>query len=305
MEKGVMDRKSAVCHLIFSGALALIHELVGPLYQGLDGVLRADSSDAHRNCGLDKSSVADRISIFHQEAEALGNDLDLRGIRDRVDAQKFLAAPPAHQVVAPGAAAEAGGNIFQHHVPGVVAVGVVDMAEIVDIRKENGKIAAKAMVLLKAVGEEALQIAAVGQCGQLVVHGNIGQPLDHIVLKYGGGILGKDLHRSSDLISLTNREDIHTDGNSVAIPMADQHLILPLLAICQSGKEGTAKHAQWPSFHVNVVQTAVLTAFPHNFIRSIARNLLGGMVPKLDLAILIYEVDSILKLIDNIQIKLS
>lgn len=52
------------------------------------------------------------------------------------DDEEFLAAEPAREVDAASVALEAGRELLQDGVAAVVAVGVVDILEVVDVRKQ-------------------------------------------------------------------------------------------------------------------------------------------------------------------------
>ena len=82
--------------------------------------------------------------------------------------QEFLAADARHQVEIAHMARQAVGEFLQHHVTGGMAIGVVDLLEVIDIEHQHGE----DLFLLARARDQPLQmphdIAAVEQAGQRV-----------------------------------------------------------------------------------------------------------------------------------------
>ena len=156
-----------------AGALGAVHGDVGMLDQVLHagGVVRIDrDADAGAKREID-AAHADGLAHFRQQAERDG----LRALAVGVvgDYDEFVAAEPGQQLVLAHRVAESAGDFGQHPVAGLMALGVVDLLEAVQVNEQQ-----RQRMALRACEREFLlqafaEVAAVRQFGQGVVVGEL------------------------------------------------------------------------------------------------------------------------------------
>ena len=100
---------------------------------------------------------------------AVGEGLRAGGVAVAAQHDELVPAEPADGVAGPGGAGQPRGDLPQQVVAGVVAEGVVDVLEAVDVEEEHRHRAA--VVLLELGVDELVQVGAVGQLGEGVVAG--------------------------------------------------------------------------------------------------------------------------------------
>ena len=119
---------------------------------------------------------AERLRLYGG-AHALGDSGgdDERRVRHHDD--EFLAAEPADEIGAAHDAAHALGEMLQHLVAGVMAVGVVDRFEMVDVEHHQRQRAALMRGLVEQSGEMRLEIAPIVEAGQRIDGGELDRRL--------------------------------------------------------------------------------------------------------------------------------
>lgn len=91
---------------------------------------------------------------------------------------EFVAADTGHRIAVAHAIGQAPGNLPQEQVALVVAQGVVEDLEVVEIDEQQRHGAAAAHCICQGMLQPVEQHAPVGKSGQLVV---IGKPLDFLL----------------------------------------------------------------------------------------------------------------------------
>ncbi len=125
-------------------------------------------ADADADADIDLSSIECKRRV-HQPAQSLG---DVAGMtKDMVrhhKQRKLVAAQPRDPAPSGGQFFEAPGQFLEDRVAGIVAMGVVDALEVVDIDEHQRQIVACARIASKR-GENLLKPPPVRQSGQRIV----------------------------------------------------------------------------------------------------------------------------------------
>ena len=156
------------------GQVGLVDERVRVL-----GVLRV-AGDADRDGCADR--LARRLDVVQplrdRPADPLG-DLErlLRRCLGQED-RELLAAEPGRHVVVPQLGAEDLGDALQHRVAGEMAVGVVDLAEQVEVGHDQRQRALEALCAAELLRQRRSEVAGVEEAG-LRVDARLGLQLRH------------------------------------------------------------------------------------------------------------------------------
>ena len=98
-------------------------------------------------------------------------------IRGRQQHRELVATQPRHRIGRPQGAAQPHRHFLQHLIAGVVAERVVDFLEAVEIDQQHGEAALIAMRSQDRLLQPVLEQRAIGQIGQRIVIGEIGNAL--------------------------------------------------------------------------------------------------------------------------------
>ena len=158
-------------------ALGLVHRQVGLFEQLLDRMLVApehDHTDAGRAVVL---AVVDHVGLAHVGGDLLhhlagpGGGLVHIATQLLQDHHKLVAAQACHGVAAPHAAHQPVGDLLQQQVAAVMAPGVVEVLEVVEVDEQQRAGLAMACAYHQGPLQPIHQQAAVGQAGQVVLEG--------------------------------------------------------------------------------------------------------------------------------------
>ena len=125
--------------------------------------------------------------VGERGTQALGGKHGRLQVGVGADDEEFLASDPADAVAPPCRFAQHVGDFAQHMITGGVAVGVVDVLEMVDVDHHHGERLVGAQRATPGLVELVHGRAAVGQAGEQVGEGGVGQPA------VGHGQLGGNL----------------------------------------------------------------------------------------------------------------
>jgi len=153
------------------GALGLVQAHVGGVQQvvgGGVGVLR-QAGDPHADGHGDRPPVVDRHrELLDAQAQPLGHhagDVDVRRAHQQGE---LLAADTGQHVVLAQHLGELAGDLDKHLVAGLVAPGVVDLLEMVDIEHADGQRAAAAARERQLAAQLLVEVQAVEGAGEVV-----------------------------------------------------------------------------------------------------------------------------------------
>ena len=107
----------------------------------------------------------------HAGADALGHQGRGRHRRLEQHHQELLAAVAGDAIHRAGLLAQDVGDLDERRVPGGVALGVVVLLEVIDVRQQHRDRAPQAARPLRLGGQRTHQIAAIVQAGERVGHG--------------------------------------------------------------------------------------------------------------------------------------
>ena len=105
------------------------------------------------------------------------SDSGLRAVAPLGQDDELVAAEPRHGVAGPDLLAQPLGHLAEQQVAELVAEGVVDHLEAVEVENQQRDPGAGGRAAVEGVGDQPQEQAAVGQPGQVVVVGLPGQGL--------------------------------------------------------------------------------------------------------------------------------
>ena len=185
--------------------LGLVHGGVGGLEEGfrffaIDGVL--GDADAGGNAEV----VAVDVEGLNEGGDDFGgNGLDVGGAVDFREADdKFVTAHAADDVAFAEAGAKAEGGSLEEAIAGVVAEGVVDVLEAVEVEHEDGDAALVAGGESDGLGDAVLEEGAIGEAGEAVVEGEV---VDAGFGLLAVGDVAGDAHGADDLAAVIEEGD--------------------------------------------------------------------------------------------------
>ncbi len=169
-------------------------------------VLAVVGEDGNADAGGDVDELAVERKFLHQRGEDLLRDMaDMLGIGDVFQQDhEFVAAQARHHVAVQGAL-QAARHFLQQAVAGVVAEGVVDVLEAVEVDEQYRQRLVVAAGLVDGVAQVAVEHRPVRQIGQRVV---IGQVLD-VVLHFLA--LGDVAHQRQQVLAAVDVDRPHAD----------------------------------------------------------------------------------------------
>ena len=133
---------------------------------------RVIGSQRDADTGADvQTGGADVDRLFEQGRDALGHGRGLVGIRSVKEHGELVAAQARHEVVATDDLTDAGADLAQQRVPGLVPERVVDLLEVVQIDQQQGQAAGLGAVVGQR-GQGPLELvqkaATIAESGQFV-----------------------------------------------------------------------------------------------------------------------------------------
>ncbi|MNS69235.1 hypothetical protein D3C72_1025410 [compost metagenome] len=176
--------------------LALVQALVGDVDQRL-GLERARRVAGHADAGGDgegRLALAPERVALDVAANALGDDQRGLGRGLGQHHRELLAAVTRDEIGLAGALLQHAGDALQHLIPEQVAVGVVELLEVVHVEQDQAGAVAVARAALELGGQLLLEVAAVVDLGQAVGHGELlGGAVELGVLDGHRGLGGEDV----------------------------------------------------------------------------------------------------------------
>ena len=124
---------------------------------------------------LTPSSV--RLFVAHRLDHHAGHPLGTLAVGGRQQDRELVAAEPGHEVGLAQRPAQHDRRRHDELVAGVVAAGVVDLLEVVEVEQQQGAAGPGAGAQVEVLGERRVEPAAVGQAGEHVVVGEVREPL--------------------------------------------------------------------------------------------------------------------------------
>jgi hypothetical protein len=157
-------------------ALRVVHGEVGVAEDVLDGVAVVRADDADADAAL---HPVDHQHGGHGLGDLVGQVRRRREVEEvRAEQHELVAAHPCGHVAVVGEGLEPLGHLDQHLVAALVAEGVVDLLEPVEVHEQQRRRPLTGPLVAKGVGQVDRQPSAVGQAGQVVAH----REPDHLAL---------------------------------------------------------------------------------------------------------------------------
>ena len=159
---------------VAAGLLGGVHREVGADHQVLAArLLVAEADDADRGRHRDALALERQAALADRLEHALGDAL--RGVAVGVAQQhgELVAAEAGHDVRLADAVVQRAADRADDLVAGLVAAGVVDVLEAVEVEQEERALAAVAGGVGDELGQLLVEAAAVEQLGQRVVVGEV------------------------------------------------------------------------------------------------------------------------------------
>ena len=182
-----------------TGALGVIHRRIG-IAQQRSGVLPVgrEKTDANARGGVKRIAI-DQITIGQVLLNLVGNaGRHHRAIDFRKHDDKFVTAQASHQIAGANGFTQAQSHFFQDLIANMVAEGVVDVLEVVEVNHHQCQAATFALANAQTLCQLRLERKAVRQLGERVVVSQVGEAISrlfagadvvevgHIVLRHAG-----------------------------------------------------------------------------------------------------------------------
>lgn len=154
--------------------LGRVHGRIGPVDEHVELELRAAAArNPNADGGLDRLVAGDAQRLLHDHgAQIFGEPHRVFGRRLRQDEHELFAAVATEHVARPDRVGDEAGDLAQDCVAGVVAVGVVDLLETVDVDECDAQWLVMTGRPLDLGGKRRQQRLPVRNAGQSVVRGS-------------------------------------------------------------------------------------------------------------------------------------
>jgi hypothetical protein len=130
-------------YAITSGCLGIIKSVVGTLQQLIATITafsgRGDA-DADRHCHFHAARPDNERLPCDRQTQPFGNGGRYDAVGVRHDDDKFLAAQSRDQINTSDAVHCSAGKLAQHFVSRSMAIGIVDLLEVVDVKQQNRRV---------------------------------------------------------------------------------------------------------------------------------------------------------------------
>jgi hypothetical protein len=164
----LLDTGAVGRHPVSARLLRLVHGEVGEL-QRFHGPQAVEGGDSHAGGDVDAAVPEHRHLPAHRLHDAVGHDLRLTGIRLGEEHGELVPPHARQDVGLPFAMAQGTGNGAEEVVARLVAEGVVDVLEVVQIDHEDGAIGSVPQHALGFAGDLLLEPLPVEETGEEVV----------------------------------------------------------------------------------------------------------------------------------------
>ncbi len=174
---GLVFQAQAVAATGLGDVELLVGTLNPQLGGGPDPLQREGATDADRHAQVDRGRQADRRG-FDGAPDALGHGHAERGLAARQHHGELFAAVAGQSVHRPDAAVQGPRHASQDLVAREVAIGVVDLLEMVDVEHQQQRRLARTRDAVDLGLQLGHEMAPVGQPRQRVLQGEFGQAID-------------------------------------------------------------------------------------------------------------------------------
>ena len=150
--------------------LAFVHGGVGVLEQGF-GVFAVVGKDGDAEAaGNQHLGAVDDEGLGQALQHLARQQLRVMGVvKVGQDDREFVAAEPGHRIRFPHAGGQAPGGLLEQFVTGVVAQGVVDLFEAVQVEEQDGDLGSVPSAPGQGMGQAVHEQRAVGKLGQRII----------------------------------------------------------------------------------------------------------------------------------------
>jgi hypothetical protein len=163
----------------------------------------------------------------------------------------------------------------------MVSGAVVDQLESVDIDHQRAEGPAKATELGQASVELHVEVAPVGQHGQIVDHGQVRELLDDLILSSVVGGAAKNLDRpNQSVLSIAERDGPDFDRNTMALFVLQKGVGLDGNAGVHRALKWAAVRAQHATAGIDMAQPSVTAVFAHHLATRKPGDPFGAAIPQ-------------------------
>ncbi len=160
---------------VASGFLGLVHRRIGKRHQ-LPFAGSVVGADCHADAGgYLQLVVRQQRAAAHRLQDAPGEGGQILIVFDTYHQHELVTAQSCQHIVGPQQLAGALGHRHQQCIAGLVAVGIVDLLEAVQVHEHHGETAAALLGLGQCLHDATLQQQAVGQAGERIMQCGLGQ----------------------------------------------------------------------------------------------------------------------------------
>ena len=219
----------------------------------------------------------------------------------RQEDDELLAPPAPDEVERAGRTGKRRRDHLQDRVARVVAVGVVDFLEAVDVDEEDAEPEAVARQLGHLLLEDDLGVAPVPDSRERVEEDDLGQLLDAADRLHPLGLVREDLDRADDgPRGIADGDDLDPHRDPVPGPVVEEDVGPVRLPVGDRGRDRAAVPAELVPFGVDVPEDRLRAGPADDVTGRPARDGLGAPVPERDLPVPIDEVDAVVEVVEQL-----
>ena len=165
-----MKKRTGSSRGVAAVLLAFVHRGVGVLEQGF-GVFAVVGKDGDAEAaGNQHLGAVDDEGLGQALQHLARHQFRVMGVvKVGQDDREFVAAEPGHRIRFPDAAGQALGGLLEQFVTGVVAQGVVDLFEAVQVEEQDGDLGSVPAAPGQGMGQAVHEQRAVGKLGQRII----------------------------------------------------------------------------------------------------------------------------------------
>ncbi len=273
---------------------ALVHALVGAVEAFFGGFFGAGEYAADGDGDGDGFALVLEAAFFDEAAAAFGDAGEHVFGDVGQDDDEFFAAPTSHEVEGAQAVVEGLGDHAEHVVADGVAVGVVDVFEVVDVDKQHAEAPVVAAEFFEGVVEGHEGVAAVADAGEGAEQGHFFEFFDVLFFLYVGAVFAEDFECADDVAAGVAYGADATQGGDVAVVVVlQENFEVAGLGVFQGEEYGGFAFEEGSAFVVEMTEEVVGTGLADNVGFAVAGDAFSAVIPIGDAPVHVDEEDAV------------
>ena len=131
--------ESVRSHAVFPGLFPLIHTMIRTFQNRGRRIIIPYQGDSDGYGDMQSGIFMGNLCVQDHLPEFFSDDGGIIIIDNGIDPYEFFSSPPADQIITVHIFLYAGSDIYQHSVACIMAVFIIEMTEIINIRKKYRK----------------------------------------------------------------------------------------------------------------------------------------------------------------------